>query len=127
MAAEAFHGAMTRPGRYAAWSDMFDPNHNAVDNYYLVNGPLTGSWDGLPARVTIANWNGGKAASSLQWFDKRGHQQIIAGYYDGGLQNFRRWDAAAKDVPSVVGFMYTTWQHRYDDLEAYGKALSGDR
>lgn len=37
------------PGsRIAVWSDMFDPNHNAVDKYYLVNGPLTGSWEGLP-------------------------------------------------------------------------------
>ena len=25
------------------WSDMFDPYHNAVDHYYLVNGTLAGS------------------------------------------------------------------------------------
>lgn len=105
------------------WSDMFDPQHNAVENYYLVNGPLTGSWNGLPARVMIANWNGGKAAESLKWFGERGHQQIIAGYYDSGIDNFRRWNAAAKSEPSATGFMYTTWEHRYDDLEAYGKAL----
>ena len=29
------------------WSDMFDPMHNAVDDYYAVNGSLEGSWKGL--------------------------------------------------------------------------------
>jgi hypothetical protein len=107
------------------WSDMFDPHHNAVERYYLVNGPLTGSWDGLPAGVTVANWNGGKAGQSLKWFAGRGHGQILAGYYDGDLENFRRWDAAARGVSGVRGFLYTTWRHRYDHLEAYGKALMG--
>src|SRR5262249_46653603 len=73
----------------AVWSDMFDPHHNAVDGYYLVNGSLKGSWEGLPREVVIANWNGGKAAESLKWFADRGHAQVIAGYYDGDLSNFR--------------------------------------
>jgi hypothetical protein len=111
--------------RIVVWSDMFDPYHNAVDRYYLVNGSLKKSWKGLPADVIIANWNGGKAAESLQWFADRGHPQIIAGYYDSGLDNFRHWDTAARGVRGVTGFMYTTWQNRYDDLEAYGKALTG--
>ena len=29
------------------WSDMFDPHHNARANYYLVNGTLANSWEGL--------------------------------------------------------------------------------
>jgi hypothetical protein len=107
------------------WSDMFDPHHNAVDNYYLVNGSLKGSWQGLPAGVRIANWNSGKAAASLKWFAGRGHIQLIAGYYDGDLDNFKQWQAAAKGIPRVTGFMYTTWQNKYDHLEAYGKALLG--
>ena len=64
------------------WSDMFDPNHNAVDRYYAVNGSLKGSWEGLPADVTIVNWNSGKAADSLKFFAGRGHKQILAGFYD---------------------------------------------
>jgi hypothetical protein len=28
-------------------------------------------------------------------------------------------------VPGVTGFMYTTWQNRYDHLEAYGRAMMG--
>ena len=76
--------------------------------------------------MTIANWNGGKAAASLKWFADRGHTQVIAGYYDGNnLDNFQKWTTAAKDVPKVTGFMYTTWRHKYDHLEAYGKAMLG--
>ncbi len=111
--------------RVVVWSDMFDPYHNAVDHYYLVNGTLAGSWKGLPKDVVIANWNGGKAKESLKWFADGGHPQIIAGYYDAGMGNFQRWDAAARGVPGVRGFLYTTWQHKYDDLEAYGKAMQG--
>lgn len=113
--------------RIVVWSDMFDPNHNAVDRYYLVNGTLAESWQGLPADVIIANWNGGKREASLKWFAGRGHGQVIAGYYDGDLENFRKWAAAAKDVPRVNGFMYTTWQNKYEHLEAYGKAMLGMR
>jgi len=117
--------AVNTTARVVVWSDMFDPHHNAVDNYYLVNGSLKGSWEGLPKDVVIANWNDDKAAESLKWFAGRGHAQVIAGYYDGGnLDNFRKWDAAAKDVKGVRGFMYTTWQHDYTQLEDYAKALS---
>ena len=34
-------------GRIYVWSDMFDPYHNARDDYYLVRGDLAGSWKGL--------------------------------------------------------------------------------
>jgi hypothetical protein len=112
--------------KIVVWSDMFDPHHNAVDKYYLVNGTWAESWKGLPADVAIANWNSGKAAASLKWFGERGHPQIIAGYYDGkDLDNFKKWDAAARGVPKVTGFMYTTWDHKYELLEAYGKAMLG--
>jgi hypothetical protein len=112
--------------RVVVWSDMFDPHHNAVDDYYLVNGTLAGSWEGLTPDVIIANWNSGKAAESLKWFADRGHPQLIAGYYDAGLDNFRTWDAAARGVPKIIGFMYTTWQNNYGDLEAYGQAMRGE-
>jgi len=108
--------------RIVAWSDMFDPNHNAVAHYDLINGPLEGSWEGLAPEVIIANWNAGKARASLDFFARRGHEQILAGYYDGD-DNFKTWDDAARGVPKVEGFMYTTWQARYDDLERYGKLL----
>lgn len=117
------------PGaRIVVWSDMFDPNHNAVDRYYLVNGSLHGSWDGLSKDVIVANWNSGKARESLAFFESRGHRQLIAGYYDvDDLSNFRAWDAAARDIPGVMGFMYTTWASRYGQLESYGAALRAAR
>ena len=115
---------VTSPGaRVVVWSDMFDPNHNAVKGpYYLVNGSLEGSWLGLDPSVTIANWNGGKPKASLDFFAARGHSQIIAGYYDGD-DNFASWDSAARGVAGIEGFMYTTWQSRYDDLARYGKLI----
>ena len=120
--------AVNPQARIVVWSDMFDKHHNAVDNYYLVNGSLKGSWEGLAHDVVIANWNGGKAAESLKFFADRGHPQIIAGYYDGDdLTNFQQWDAAARQVKGVAGFMYTTWQAKYGLLERYGKAVRADR
>ncbi len=117
------------PGaRVVVWSDMFDPHHNAIDHYYLVNGTLHGSWEGLPKDVIVANWNRGHARESLRFFERRGHRQIIAGYYDADdLSNFRDWDAAAQGLTQVLGFMYTTWSHRYDQLEAYGSAIAASR
>ena len=109
--------------RIVVWSDMFDPYHNAVTNYYLVNGSLKGSWEGLPKDVLIANWNSGKAAESLKWFVDRGYEQVIAGYYDGDISNLQHWNKAAKGISGVNGFMYTTWQQKYTHLEEYGKAL----
>ncbi len=90
---------------------MFDPNHNAVGQYYLVNGSFRDSWEGLPRDAIIANWNGGKAAASLRFFSDRGHRQILAGYYDvDDLSGFENWDkAAAGRQGNADGFMYTTW------------------
>jgi hypothetical protein len=115
------------PGvRAAVWSDMFDPHHNAREDYYLVRGSLAGSWEGLPPRVVIANWNSGAAEDSLRFFAGRGHTQVLAGYYDGpDLGNYERWTRAARGVPGIEGFMYTTWNSNYDLMEAYGHAASG--
>jgi hypothetical protein len=110
--------------RVVIWSDMFDPYHNAVDQYYLVNGSLKNAWTGLPRDVIIANWNSGKAKDSLAFFASRGHRQLIAGYYDADdLSDLERWRSAAQGLSGVFGFMYTTWQSKFDLLERYGEAL----
>ncbi|WP_422925994.1 hypothetical protein [Singulisphaera sp. PoT] len=106
------------------WSDMFDPFHNARKDYYLVNGSLEGSWKGLDPQITILNWNGEKSKESLNWFAKLGHRQIIAGYYDADdLSGFSGWNEAAKGVRNIHGFLYTTWQKKYGQLESYGEAI----
>lgn len=103
------------------WSDMFDPHHNAVKDYYLVRGDLAGSWEGLDKNVIVVNWNFGKRDESLKFFADRGHRQVIAGYYDGKVDQIRQWLTSANKVQGVVGVMYTTWQNNYADLEAFAK------
>ena len=114
------------PGaRVMTWSDMFDPHHNAVENYYLVNGTLRQSWLGLSKEVTVVNWNFDKRVASLRFFADRGHPQIIAGYYDADPEQLARWLETVRDnrVQGVVGVMYTTWQNDYSNLEAFAKVI----
>ena len=113
------------PGkRILVWSDVFDPHHNAVKEYYLVNGSLEGSWEGLSPEVEVMNWNFGKRSESLAFFSKRGHSQLIAGYYDDAIANVVAWLDAAKDTEKVKGFMYTTWRNDYSKLEEVAGILA---
>ncbi|MBL9145081.1 MAG: hypothetical protein JNM99_15485 [Verrucomicrobiaceae bacterium] len=112
--------------RVFVWSDMFDPFHNAKPSYYLVKSDLTGSWEGLSRDAFIVNWNSDKAAESLKFFSDRGHQQLIAGYYDGPIERTRDWLRKAKPVPGVVGVMFTTWHADYGKLEAFAEMLSSE-
>jgi hypothetical protein len=110
------------------WSDMFDPQHNAVDHYYAVNGSLAGSWEGLDPGIGIVNWHGGLMGKNCAFFADRGLKQILSGYYDGDEDGsgVAKWLAATKDVPGIVGAMYTTWEDRYDAMRAWaGKAWGG--
>ncbi len=84
--------------RVVTWSDMFDPHHNAKQDFYLVNGTLAESWLGLPKEVIICNWNSGHAAESLRFFAGQGHEQVIAGYYNASVGEFDRWGSAMKEV-----------------------------
>jgi hypothetical protein len=108
--------------RIYVWSDMFDPHHNALKDYYLVRGDLAGSWEGLDQSVIVVNWNFDKRDESLKFFADRGHAQIIAGYYDGDVADAKKWLESAAKVNGVVGIMYTTWRHNYSDLEAFASA-----
>ncbi|MBV9760716.1 MAG: hypothetical protein JO340_09135 [Acidobacteriaceae bacterium] len=116
--------------RLYVWSDMFDPYHNARDHYYYVEGDLTGAWKGLPANVTVVNWNLDRLRDSLAWFaggDRRqniAHAQIIAGYYDkgDGAAAARAELEQAAGIPGIAGLMYTTWGDDYSQLEPFAKA-----
>lgn len=109
------------------WNDMFDPLHNAVDRFYAVNGSLEGSWKGLGKDVGIVNWHGGLQGKNCPFFADLGLQQILSGYYDSdengdGIAN---WQSKTKDVPGIVGAMYTTWEDRYDAMDAWAKRAGG--
>ncbi len=105
------------------WSDMFDPHHNAVDKYYLVNGDLAGSWDGLPSDITIVNWNSGKAKQSLPFFGQRGHGQVLAGYYDGDPKSIRGWLDAGKGASGVRGVIIQAALGYAADLVAHDDTI----
>lgn len=110
-----------RPGATAyVWSDMFDPYHNAHDDYYLVEGDLAGSWEGIPADTVVLNWNLGNA-DSLAFFADRRNPQIIAGYYDSGDGYGSAQTELAAGPGLVRGMMYTTWVGDFDQLEAYAE------
>ena len=113
------------------WSDMFDPAHNAHDNYFSVEGDLSGGGTGIPASVTVLNWNLGRLHESLLWFSGRNtrqpvtHEQIIAGYYDrgDGAAAAREELESASGVPGLRGFMYTTWNDDYSQLAGFAQTI----
>ncbi len=118
------------------WSDMFDPVHNSRAHYYQVEGTIAESWKGLPAEVTVMNWNLEHLRTSLVWFsgdDPRqpvAHRQIIAGFYDppdhDAAAAVRQEWAAARGVRGVVGTMYTTWTNDYSQLETFAAAARAE-
>lgn len=113
--------------RLCIWSDMFDPAHNAHDNFYLVNGDLAGSWEGLPKDMIIVNWNSGHPDRSLPFFAGRGHTQILAGFYDAPVSRFAPWLSAARKTGGPRGAMYTTWRGDFSKIEDFAKAAWGDQ
>ena len=123
------------------WSDMFNPHQNAVERYYHVNNTLEGSWLGLPTSVRVVNWSFWNwevdvgsvpiRRESLRFFEERGHEQIIAGYYDEDvIDNYEGWMAAADGVSNVTGVMFTSWTWPTvvdSDLELFAKTWWGGR
>lgn len=106
------------------WSDMFDPNHNARGNYYLVQGDFTGSWKHVPKNLIMAVWGGEPREKSLRFFADQGFPMLVACYYDAdNLDDVKRWLAIAQPLPDVRGFMYTPWTKKYDLLPAFGELL----
>ncbi|HEX8916367.1 MAG TPA: hypothetical protein VF796_28710 [Humisphaera sp.] len=121
---------LLKPAKAYVWNDMFDPFHNAVAGpYYLVNGSWEGAWEGLDKDVVIVNWNNGKRDQSLKFFADRGHQQVIAGYYDVApdrvAAHTKAWLDSAAKVTGVVGIMYTTWNNDYSQMEKFAEAAKG--
>lgn len=109
-------------GGIYVWSDMFDPNHNAHANYYLVRDTLAESWLGLDKNIFIVDWYFEKRNASLKFFADRGHSQLIAGYYDHNPNQIKQWLQAAEGLPKIEGVMYTTWRNNYADLESFAQA-----
>lgn len=110
------------------WSDMFDPNHNARGEYYLVEGDYTGSWERLPKDLVIAVWGGEPRPKSLKHFADLGFRTLVACYYDADdLGGVKGWLDLARQTPKVRGFMYTPWTGKYRLLPEFGDLLAGAR
>jgi len=107
------------------WSDMFDPNHNAHDNYYLVDGDFTGSWNYIPEDLTIVCWYYDKRVESLGFFSSLGFRTLAGAYYDGDtLDNPIGWLEVLDRTPGATGIMYTTWRNKYELLGPFGELVS---
>ena len=103
------------------WSDMFDPNHNARGDYYLVDGDYSGSWRHLPKDMRIACWNYDTRERSLLHFSKLGFKTLGAAYYDADdLTNPKGWLESLDRTPGAIGIMYTTWNNKYQLLPGFG-------
>lgn len=109
------------------WNDMFDPLHNAVDDFYAVNGTLKGSWKGLDKNVGIVNWHGSLMGKNSPFFADLGLRQILSGYYDGDEDGLAitKWVENTRNVPGVVGAMYTTWEDKYDAMDVWAQKAWG--
>jgi hypothetical protein len=109
------------------WNDMFDPMHNAVDHYYAVNGTLAGSWKGLAKDIGIVNWHGALEGRNCKFFADLGLRQILSGYYDGDQDGaaIAKWRDNTKTVPGIVGALYTTWEDKYDAMDAWAERAWG--
>ena len=107
------------------WSDMFDPNHNSVRQYYLVDGSLENTWQSLPKDMGMVLWYFDKRRESLDFFSSRGFRTIAGSYYDGDdLKDPEGWLEAMDSTPNAAGIMYTTWSNKYKLLAAFGDLVS---
>ena len=79
-----------------------------------------GKFPALLLRTPYSNNTTGGVDQS-KFFAERGHHQVIAGYYDHKPEQIAEWLSAAKPFSGIDGVMYTTWQHKYDDLEAFAR------
>ena len=106
------------------WSDMFDPNHNAHGNYYLVDGDFTDSWKHVPKSLIMTVWGGEPREKSLRFFADEGFRTLVACYYDApDLKDVEGWLQIARQTRKVRGFMYTPWEKKYDFLGDFGDLL----
>lgn len=99
------------------WSDMFDPYHNARENYYLVNNTIEGSWEGLDRAIIIIEWH--PEGDGVRFFEKRGHKQVISGYtYEDVEGDYTKWMERIGDAKGVIGTCFCTWTG-WSDLEKF--------
>jgi hypothetical protein len=121
--------AVNPKAQVLVWSDMFDPNHNSVKQYYFVDGSLEDTWKYLPKDMGIMLWYFEKRRQSLDFFSSRGFKTFAAAYYDASTleetrKNAEGWMDAMDTTPGATGIMYTTWGKKYKLLAPFGDLVS---
>ncbi len=110
------------------WNDMFDPNHNAVKGpYYLVNGSLEGLVGGsrpLRRHRQLERRQGPREPRVLR---QAGASSGRSRATMTTTTTSRPGTRPGRAFLASSGFMYTTWQARFGDLERYGKLMTGAR
>jgi hypothetical protein len=102
------------------WSDMFDPNANAHDNYYKVVGSFDGSWKYVPKDVVMACWLYDRRKKSLSFFESEGFHTMGCPYYDKkSLDDTVGWFDDLANTKGSVGIMYTTWKYDFSFLNQF--------
>ncbi|MBI5308036.1 MAG: carboxypeptidase regulatory-like domain-containing protein [Planctomycetes bacterium] len=108
------------------WSDMLDDNHNARNNFYLVDGDLTGSWNYIPKDLIIACWYHKLRNESMHHFSSRGFKTLACVNSDKGADEIRDWLQVMKKTPDTNGAMYTSFENDYTKLASFGRVVLSD-
>jgi hypothetical protein len=117
--------AVNPKAQVLVWSDMFDPNHNAVSKYFLVDGSLENTWKYMPKNMEIVCWYFDRRKESLHFFSSHGFKTIAsAGPDSAALDNPRGWLEVMDKTPGATGIMYTTWSNDFKLVAAFGDLVS---
>jgi hypothetical protein len=116
--------AVNPKAQVLVWSDMYDPNHNAVKQYYLVDGSLENTWKYLPKDIGVVCWYFDKRRKSLDFFSGHGFKTVGAYYEGDNLKDLEGWLEALDTTPGATGIMYTTWNNKYKLLASFGDMVS---
>jgi hypothetical protein len=107
------------------WSDMFDPNHNALKKYFLVDGSLVGTWKYVPKNMGIMCWYFDQRKASLEFFSSHGFKTFSsAGPDSTALDNPKGWLTVMDTTPGATGIMYTTWSGDFKLVAPFGDLVS---
>ena len=108
------------------WADMFDPNVNARDKYFLTGSTYVGSWDHVPKDLIMVCWVYRARKKSLKFFSQEGFRTMGSPYYDRlTLIDTVEWFDDLKSTKGSIGIMYTTWKNDYRFLEKFGDYVNG--
>lgn len=94
------------------FGDMFDPNHNAHDDYFLVEGSLDESWEWLDEDIVVVPWYYPIRDASLAHFSTHGFYQIGSVSIPSDPLQWKRvdrWRTSIEGVEGTKGLLYVTW------------------